>query len=415
VSIYNGIGYVADNESGLHVINYLAFDTGDQAPVISVLTNLPGTEVEEGTRFRVSADVTDDVQVRNVEFYIDDVRVATDGNFPFEVRLTAPLLADRSEFTVRARASDTRGNPGFSAPLTLTVTPDSTPPVIRNVRPAPGAIAGNVQGITAFASEGMDGSTMTNESFAVFSAGEDELVGTSDDVQISGSSFSQDDSNSILTVAFPDPLDPGLYRVRLRPPLADGAGNPLKEPWSSVFRAVGADDSDGDGITDADEVSIDLDPFNPDSDGDGLNDGEEDLDSDGIPNAVEFVLGFDPQSDDSDLDGILDAEEDLDGDSLPDFEESTRGTLIDNTDSDGDGLDDYSEILDGSDPIDAESGRNIILESPSVTYFNGAGQYGSEPNRRFVSSGAVTFFNDLTKTDAGDHFVASPPVTTLNQ
>lgn len=57
-------------------------------------------------------------------------------------------------------------------------------------------------------------------------------------------------------------------------------------------------DSDGDGIDDALEVALGLNPANPDTDGDGANDGDE-----------LFQLGTDPLNPDSDNDGHLDGEE----------------------------------------------------------------------------------------------------------
>ena len=54
-------------------------------------------------------------------------------------------------------------------------------------------------------------------------------------------------------------------------------------------------DSDGDGLSDSDETDIyRTDPFDPDTDDDGLTDGEE------------VALGTDPLADDSDGDGIID-------------------------------------------------------------------------------------------------------------
>ncbi|AKT39590.1 DNRLRE domain-containing protein [Chondromyces crocatus] len=47
-------------------------------------------------------------------------------------------------------------------------------------------------------------------------------------------------------------------------------------------------DTDGDGLSDADEIALGLDPFNADADGDGIPDPIDlDLDNDGIPNAIE--------------------------------------------------------------------------------------------------------------------------------
>jgi hypothetical protein len=56
-------------------------------------------------------------------------------------------------------------------------------------------------------------------------------------------------------------------------------------------------DTDNDGISDGDEVAIGTDPTNPDSDGDGLIDGDED------------TLGTDPLDADTDNDGFSDGEE----------------------------------------------------------------------------------------------------------
>jgi hypothetical protein len=50
------------------------------------------------------------------------------------------------------------------------------------------------------------------------------------------------------------------------------------------FKATGAVDSDGDGLSDAAEVSFGTDPHDPDSDGDGLTDGEEVNDYHSNPN-----------------------------------------------------------------------------------------------------------------------------------
>jgi hypothetical protein len=106
VGIYNGIGYVADGYSGLQIVNYLAADIKGVPPQIRLESNVvlagTGGTAEEGKLMRLSARVIDDVQVRDVEFFVDDVRVARDGNFPFEHRFLTPRLAERPFFTVKA-------------------------------------------------------------------------------------------------------------------------------------------------------------------------------------------------------------------------------------------------------------------------------------------------------------------------
>ncbi len=61
-------------------------------------------------------------------------------------------------------------------------------------------------------------------------------------------------------------------------------------------------DSDGDGFLDEDEVNFGTDPYNPDTDGDGLSDGYE-----------VWVFGSDPRKEDTDWDGSFDGDEDYIG------------------------------------------------------------------------------------------------------
>jgi len=91
-------------------------------------------------------------------------------------------------------------------------------------------------------------------------------------------------------------------------------------------------DSDGDGVSNPDETNVyGTDPYNPDTDNDGINDGDEvtngsnpldpcdpddsaaicqiDTDGDGLTDAYEGVIGTDPNNPDSDNDGISDGDE----------------------------------------------------------------------------------------------------------
>jgi Prokaryotic phospholipase A2/Bacterial TSP3 repeat len=139
-------------------------------------------------------------------------------------------------------------------------------------------------------------------------------------------------------------------------------------------------DSDGDGLSDCEEVSTyNTDPSDPDSDDDGLNDGDE------------VGLGTDPGDADTDDDGSIDPDDafpidpaesvdtdgdgegnnkdqDDDNDGTPDESDQfpqdptesvdTDGDGIGNnadTDDDGDGFSDVDEIAAGSDPLDPNS------------------------------------------------------------
>ncbi|MDP4007783.1 MAG: hypothetical protein Q8P68_01175 [Candidatus Peregrinibacteria bacterium] len=96
-------------------------------------------------------------------------------------------------------------------------------------------------------------------------------------------------------------------------------------------RNFGEMDSDRDGLTNEQEDYIGTDPFNPDTDGDGVNDGDEvkggrfdplhydcsgcipttpmDYDRDGLVGLTENYLGTDPLNPDTDGDGVWDGDE----------------------------------------------------------------------------------------------------------
>ncbi|MDX1480668.1 MAG: S8 family serine peptidase [Woeseiaceae bacterium] len=115
-------------------------------------------------------------------------------------------------------------------------------------------------------------------------------------------------------------------------------------------------DADDDGLVNLDEYLQGTNPLEPDTDADGLTDGDE-----------VNVYGTNPAASDTDADGLTDFDElnvhatdpnndDSDGDRLGDGEEVTSwGTDPLDTDTDADGVDDYVEVQTGSDPTDGAS------------------------------------------------------------
>jgi len=130
------------------------------------------------------------------------------------------------------------------------------------------------------------------------------------------------------------------------------------------------DDTDGDGLTDEDELDLGTDPDDPDSDGDGVYDGVEvgegevalDTDGDGTIDALDTdddddgILTED-ETDDTEPGSELEAYPDTDGDGVPDFrdtdsdddgfEDSVEGDV----DSDADGIPDYRDLDSDDDSV----------------------------------------------------------------
>ena len=373
VTLYNGIAYVADSTAGLQVINYLNFDALGVAPTINLETSATvDNKAEEGKLFRMTAEVSDDVQVRNVEFYVDGVLVATDGNFPFEYRFVTPLIENQLTFRVQARASDTGGNAAFSDERVITLTPDATPPRLISRLPLFSATGGGLSEVAAFFNEPMAAASFIPENFFIEAAGVDGILGTADDVLLSGLSLAYREESNGAFLSQASDFVPGKYRVTVRD-VTDLIGNALATPktWTFVVYDVGID-TDGDGVPDDVEALLGLDPLDSDSDDDGILDGLEDFDGDGLVNFAEVILGVDPINEDSDGNGILDGDEDADFDGLLDGDEFAQGTDPFLVDSDGDGFDDFNEILEGFDPTSALSRPLAVVFTESPSYLNAA-------------------------------------------
>jgi hypothetical protein len=393
VSIYNGLAYVADDVAGLQVVNYRAYDTQGVPPTIDLSANFPlnPAEVEEGQLLRVSANVDDDVQVRNVEFYLDGVKVATDGNFPFEHRFTAPRLSDQPSFTLRAKATDTGGNATWTDEISVTLTGDTTAPQIVRLSPRSGDNVGSVGAVAAFFNEPIDPLTLTPAAFTLSEAGPDGQLDTADDVPVTNGTLEFRTEVLGAFMNFSGGLAPGPYQAELTPAVTDLAGNALATGRSWSFRVFDiGDDRDNDCLPNSLEPTLGLDPDNPDSDSDSILDGAEDTDNDGLANCTEVVLGTDPANPDSDGDGIPDGAEDTDTDGLTDSEEIIfYGTDPLDPDTDGDDVIDGTEVALSTNPLDPNSKPAPPRETigPVISIVNEANPTG--PNLPDEAAGPV--------------------------
>ncbi len=184
------------------------------------------------------------------------------------------------------------------------------------------------------------------------------------------------------------------------PDQADAANNNPCVPNSSNAGCL-ATDSDGDGLTNAQEDAVGSDRDNPDTDGDGFNDGAEvggnvnaplNTDGDGTPNVLESALT------DTDSDGVVNQNDfnnsnpcvpnanhaaclaaDSDGDGLTNAQEDASGTSRDDPDTDGDGASDSAETGDSDSDGTPNALESSVTDSDSDGTPNQADAANSNP------------------------------------
>ncbi|NCG20094.1 MAG: hypothetical protein GWP91_13885, partial [Rhodobacterales bacterium] len=149
-----------------------------------------------------------------------------------------------------------------------------------------------------------------------------------------------DDSNPLVS--------PGSIEVD-----CDGLDNDCNP--ATLDDQAGCDlDPDNDGVLTGDELVQGTDPNNPDSDGDGINDGDETGDSDGDGT----LDALDPDDDGDGINTIDEGTDDLDEDGIPNYLDP---------DSDGDG------VPDGIDPSPLDNGASGDVGKPTNTVDYGFG------------------------------------------
>lgn len=157
------------------------------------------------------------------------------------------------------------------------------------------------------------------------------------------------------------------------------------------YYVFGNADTDGDGITNAQEREIGTDENNPDTDGDGLPDGYEFRGSRNVPKGFtdEYIAALpeieyrtDPRKGDTDDDGLTDKNEllthktnpisaDTDADGLKDGEELARKTNPTMADTDGDGLLDGDEVHTyKTDPLKTDTDGDGLSDGDEIKKYN---------------------------------------------
>ncbi|MDJ0660865.1 MAG: Ig-like domain-containing protein [Crocosphaera sp.] len=244
VAIASGIAFVADGSGGLQVVNYLGFDNQGQAPTITINTSdidldpdLEGVQVLEGSSVPIQANITDDVQVRNVQLLVNGEVVSNDVSFPFDLNAIA-LPSIGNSVTVQVRAVDTGGNATLSNLLTFDVVPDTFGPLVSSTTPTEGIRRRSISGISVRFNEAIDGTLLNVNGIRLTNLGEDGVLGGGDDTVVAVRGFQLSETGRTLFITPPAEADfiAGDYELRLDPSIiSDRAGNPLEEAFTLNF------------------------------------------------------------------------------------------------------------------------------------------------------------------------------------
>ncbi len=258
-------------------------------------------------------------------------------------------------------------------------------------------------------------------------------------------------------------------RVKVATTSTDGDGDGLPDAWETGhfggLSQAGKNDSDEDGLNNAEELAAETDPNAADTDDDGVSDSEEilngtnplaeDTDGDGALDRAEALSGTDPLASDTDLDGMLDGYElthglnpfaddtlyDKDGDGVPNQWEFAKGTAA----GDRDDIPAWDWIVDAANagawttdnivgsiseaingvPVDngnvAESYRTILVKGrehaenvviPVDKRIALVGEQGAQPVR-LVGAGAVNSVLEVSGRSVVERFWITRPTSVL--
>jgi hypothetical protein len=352
-----------------------------EVPAISLLSPSTGQSVVRTSTLPVDVHVVDAGGLAEVSIVVDATEFVHSYTGVKDVQIsetyTVPLTADSVTLTVTA--TDLSGNISTSGPHVYAAIDDPGTTVTGRAHYDYNGIASPIPGFNVTISLTGSADTYTaitdsNGEFAV--SGIPTILG---DVraQVNGviTGYSQTIYSNFTTAAAGDITD-----------LGDHVFNHYR--WSY--------DNDNDGLLNIQEQHAGTDPYNSDTDADGLGDAFEvqygfdplvdspdayalDTDSDGLSNQQEIDAGTDPGLADSDSDGLGDFQEvfvtitdpvdqDTDNDGLLDDFEITLGTDPKNNDSDFDGINDRQELDNSLDPLSSDSDGDGMPDGYEYSY-----------------------------------------------
>ena len=237
IALALGRAYVADDTSGLQVINYYSPDTNGVAPSIGIGANfsLDPAVAPPSQTVVVSAAVGDDVQVRSVEFYLNGVLESVVGSSPFDFWFVTPSLTNATQVALRARAIDTGGNSTWTDVINVALSESATPPSVTNTVPIPKAVLQpGLSSVQASFSKSLDATSVSQGSLQVVSAGPDGALDTTDDQSVPGTVIYQG-GPSVVAFQPASPFAVGDYRATISTSIADTNGNHLLNAYTWTF------------------------------------------------------------------------------------------------------------------------------------------------------------------------------------
>ncbi|HLM48620.1 MAG TPA: Ig-like domain-containing protein [Myxococcaceae bacterium] len=132
----------------------LLLDVDDvTAPVATVTSPTEGASVEG--EVLLTADASDDYSLRRVEFFAGGTLIGTDTSAPFSVSWYTPWNVPNGSYVLTVRAYDASGNVGTSAPVSVLVNNDVTPPTVALTSPAANS-AFQGQGLVTLSADASD-------------------------------------------------------------------------------------------------------------------------------------------------------------------------------------------------------------------------------------------------------------------
>ncbi|MBK9139074.1 MAG: hypothetical protein IPM17_09985 [Verrucomicrobia bacterium] len=228
----NGRAFLALGEGGLMVADFRTVEPPSAPLSVDLIGGDRAAQgLVEGRAVALQVRVDKVSTLRQVELYLDGLRVAADADHPYEFTVTAPRWQpDRSSITVGVRAVARNGDSGWSSSLVIPILRDLLAPQV-TARPS---LSGRTFGATSLRSvsvrfdEPLDPASLAPDSFQLIGLGPDELADTADD-QVWAAAPGYSPGTLWLTLTVSTALPAGRYQVRLNRAIADTAGNHLAQ------------------------------------------------------------------------------------------------------------------------------------------------------------------------------------------